>query len=140
MRKMVSVVALATFALAACGKPAPAPEATESAAAGDLAAAPSTPATWTPALPAAGAYEVTSSDGKPVAKVTIETDYSYSQVPTKGLTEAGVVKLTDGKVCFDPSGKDKPTRCYTESVRAADGSFTATDDKGVTENVKPAAK
>jgi hypothetical protein len=51
-----------------------------------------------------------------------------------------VVKLTDGKVCFDPSGKDKPTRCYTESVRAADGSFTATDEKGVVENVKPVAK
>ena len=46
------------------------------------------------------------------------------------LAEAGIVKLTDGKVCFDPSGKEKPTRCYTESVRAPDGSFTATDEKG----------
>ncbi len=137
MRTMVSVVALATFTLAACGKPAPAPEATESAAADT---APSAPATWTPALPAAGAYEVSSLDGKPVAKVTIEADNSYSQVPAKGLTEAGIVKLIDGKVCFDPSGKDKPNRCYTESVRAADGSFTATDEKGVVENVKPAAK
>jgi phosphoglucomutase len=72
--------------------------------------------------------------------VTIATDYAYSQVPAKGLTEAGIVKLTDGKVCFDPSGKEKPTRCYTESVRAADGSFTATDEKGVVENVKPVAK
>ncbi len=135
MHRTTSIAAAAILlaAVSACSKPDPAAEATPSAA------APIAAATWTPALPAAGAYEVTTSDGKPSGKVTIEADNSYSSVPVTGLSEAGIVKLTDGKVCFDPSGQEKPTRCYTESVRAPDGSFTATDEKGVVENVKPAA-
>ena len=134
-RASIAAVAFVLATVSGCNRSEPAPEATASAAASEAP-----PAAWTPALPAAGAYDVTSSDGRPVAKVSIEPDHSYSRVPAQGLTEAGIVKLTDGKVCFDPSGKEKPTRCYTESVRAADGSFTATDDKGVTVNVKPAAK
>jgi hypothetical protein len=130
----IAAAAILLAALSGCSKPEPAAEATSSAAAAPVAAA-----TWTPALPTPGAYAVSSATGEALAKVSIEADYSYSQTPTKGLAEAGIVKLTDGKVCFDPSGKDKPTRCYTESVRAADGSFTATDEKGVVENIKPAA-
>lgn len=122
-------------ALAGCNKSEPAPDASATAS-----AAPVAEATWTPALPAAGTYEVTTAEGQPSGKVTINADNSYSQVPAKGLTEAGIVKLTDGKVCFDPSGKDTPARCYTESVRAPDGSFTVTDEKGVVQNVKPAAQ
>lgn len=127
-----SVALLAT--LSGCSKPEPAAEATATPE-----AAPAAAATWTPALPTPGAYEVTSLDGKPVSKVTIAADYGYQVIPATGANEAGVVKLADGKVCFDPSGKEKPTRCYTESARAADGSFTATDEKGVTENIKPVA-
>ena len=138
MRKTVSIAAIALLAVtvAGCSKPASEPEATESAAAATDAAA---AASWTPALPAPGKYEVSAADGTPVSKVDIRADMGYTMTPAKGATESGVVKLTDGKVCFDPSGKTAPTRCYTESVRAADGSFTATDEKGVTENVKPAA-
>jgi hypothetical protein len=137
MQRTTSLAAAAFLlaAVSACSKPEPAAEATPSADAAPVAAA-----TWTPAMPAAGTYEVTTSDGKPSGKVTIEADNSYSSVPVSGLAEAGIVKLTDGKVCFDPSGQEKPTRCYTESVRAADGSFTATDEKGVIENIKPVAK
>lgn len=136
MHRKISITAAAILlaAVSACSKPEPAAEATPSAATASVAAA-----TWTPALPTPGAYEVSSTTGEAVAKVSIEADYSYSQTPTKGLAEAGIVKLTDGKVCFDPSGKDKPSRCYTESVRAPDGSFTATDEKGVVENITPAA-
>ncbi|MEO6718687.1 MAG: hypothetical protein ABIM50_15740 [Novosphingobium sp.] len=138
MRKTVSIatIALLGVALAGCSKPANAPEASASSE----AAAPSAAATWTPALPAPGKYEVTNADGTPSGKVDIRADYGYTNTPAKGTTESGIVKLTDGKVCFDPSGKTAPTRCYTESVRAADGSFTATNDKGVTVNVRPAAK
>jgi hypothetical protein len=137
MQRITSIAAAAILlaAVSGCSKPEPAAEATPAADAAPVAAA-----TWTPALPAAGAYEVSTADGKPAGKVTIEADYSYAQQPTTGLAEAGIVKLTDGKVCFDPSGKDKPTRCYTESVRAPDGSFTATDEKGVVENIKPVAQ
>jgi hypothetical protein len=133
----LAAAAFVLAAVSACSKPEPAADATTAA---DVAAAPAAAATWTPALPTPGAYEVSSATGEAVSKVSIEADYSYSQQPVKGLAEAGIVKLTDGKVCFDPSGKEKPTRCYTESVRAADGSFTATDEKGVVENIKPAAQ
>jgi hypothetical protein len=138
MHRKTSLAAAAILlaAVTACSKPEPTAEATPSAS----AAAPADAATWTPALPSPGAYDVSSTTGEATAKVTIEADYSYTQQPIKGLAEAGIVKLTDGKVCFDPSGKDKPTRCYTESVRAPDGSFTATDEKGVVEKIKPVAK
>jgi hypothetical protein len=135
-RATIAAAAILLAAVSGCSKPEPAAEATPSAAAADPVAA----ATWTPALPAAGKYEVSTAAGEASATVTIEADNSYSQQPVKGLAEAGIVKLTDGKVCFDPSGKDKPTRCYTESVHAPDGSFTATDEKGVVENIKPVAK
>ncbi len=134
-KSTIAAAAILLAAMSGCSKPEPAAEATAAADAAPVAAA-----TWTPALPAAGAYEVTTADGKVAGKVTIEADYSYAQQPATGLAEAGIVKLTDGKVCFDPSGKDKPTRCYTESVRAPDGSFTATDEKGVVETIKPVAK
>jgi hypothetical protein len=138
MHRKTSIAAavIQLAAVSGCGKSEPAAEATPAATA---AAAPVAAATWTPALPTPGAYEVSSADGTPLAKVSIETDYAYTQTPTKGLAEAGVVKLTDGKVCFDPSGKEKPTRCYTESVRAPDGSYTATDEKGAVETIKPAS-
>ncbi|MCB2049308.1 MAG: hypothetical protein KDE32_13945 [Novosphingobium sp.] len=139
MRTFTSLTAGAILiaSLSACSKSEPAPEASESAAADAMA--PEAAATWTPALPAAGTYDVSSTDGKAQAKVTIAPDNAYSREPVEGANEAGVVKLTDGKVCFDPSGDQKPTHCYVESVRAADGSFTATGDDSVTVNVKPAA-
>jgi hypothetical protein len=86
-------------------------------------------------MPAPGAYEATTSDGKPYSEVTLETDGSYASGPR----EAGIAKMTDGKLCFDPSGTVNPERCYTLTQPAADGSFTATDDSGVTITVKPAA-
>jgi hypothetical protein len=137
MHRKTSIAAAAILlaAIAACSKPEPAAEATPAADAAPVAAA-----TWTPALPAPGVYEGTSASGEPLFTNTIEADYSYSRVPAKGLTEAGIMKLIDGKVCLDPSGKDNPTRCYIESPRAADGSFTATDEKGVVINIKPVAK
>ena len=139
MRKTISLasIALLALAVAGCSKPAPAPEA---AATSEAAMAPSAAATWTPALPEPGKYEVTTTDGKPAGTTEIRADMGYTDTPPKGLAESGLVKLIDGKVCFDPSGKTAPNRCFTESVRAADGSFTATDEKGVTVNVKPAAK
>jgi len=137
MRKTVSIAAIALLglAIAGCSKPASEPE----AAASTEAAAPSEAAVWTPALPTPGKYEVTTADGKPAGTTEVRADMGYTDTPPKGAAVSGLVKLTDGKVCFDPSGQTLPTECFTESVRAADGSFTATDDKGVTVNVKPAA-
>jgi hypothetical protein len=128
-------VAVALTALSACNRSESPAEPAATEAATEAAAA----ATWTPALPAAGTYEVSDSAGKALAKVTVNADMSYLRVPTTGPNEAGIVKLIDGKVCFDPSGTKLPNDCYIESVRAADGSFTATDDKGVVVTAKPAA-
>ena len=136
-KTFITVSAIALVTLAGCSKPAPAPEATASADA--VTAAPSDAAAWTPVLPPPGSYNSTTSDGKPYSKVTLNADGSYSRDPEQGLNEAGIVKMTDGKLCFDPSGKDNPERCYTMTQPAADGGFTVTDSKGVTLNVKPAA-
>lgn len=132
----IAAAAVLLLAVAGCSKSEPAPEATQSAAAASEAPA----ATWTAVIPAAGGYDVTTADGKPYSKVTLEADNSYARVPAQGAKEAGIVNITDGKLCFDPSGKDNLPRCYTTTAPAADGSFTATNDKGVALTVKPAAK
>jgi hypothetical protein len=133
MHKSASIVVLAALAVAAagCKKSEPAPEATATAAPAEVATAPAPPLTPTP-----GNYDVTSTEGKPISKVTINADGTYREVPVKGLPEAGIVKITNGKTCFDPSGKKGP-ECWTESEKAADGSFTATSDSGSTVKVTP---
>ena len=128
------ILSTAALALAACGKKEEAPVAVQSDAvvASDAAAA-------SAAGPTAGVYEVTDVGGKKVNTVTINADGSYAEDPAAGHRVAGIVKMVDGKTCFDPSGKAEP-ECYTDSVRAADGSFTATDAKGVVLTVHPKAK
>ena len=133
MRNMVSIVALATLALAACSKPAPAPEAaaTETAAVSEAPAA--------AALPAPGKYEAVSADGKTKSLTTVNANGTYSTSVGGGLPTAGIISLVDGKVCLDPSGK-APAECYTNSAPAADGSFTSTDSKGAAVTAHPVAK
>ena len=128
------ILCSASLALAACGKKDEAPVAVDSdaVAATDAAAAPA-------AGPTAGVYEVTDAAGKKVNTVTINADGSYAEDPATGRRVAGIVKMVDGKTCFDPSGKAEP-ECYTDSARAADGSFTATDAKGGVLTVRPKAK
>jgi hypothetical protein len=134
MRTMVSIVALSTLALAACNKPAPAPEASEAAPAATEAAAPQAAATLTP-----GTYDVSTADGKPAGVTTVNADGTYSEDDAKGVRTAGIVRIVDGKTCFDASGK-APEECFADSPRAADGSFTVTDAKGVVLNVKMRAQ
>ena len=133
MRNMVSIVAMATLALAACSKPAPSPDAAATAS----AAASETPAAA--ALPAPGKYESTSADGKTKSVTTVNANGTYSTSVGGGLPTAGIISLVDGKVCMDPSGK-APAACYTNSTPAADGSFTSTDDKGRVITAHPVAK
>lgn len=128
------ILSSATLALVACGKKEEAPVAAQSDAvvATDAAAAPA-------AGPTPGVYEVTDAAGKKLDTTTINADGSYASDMADGHRVAGIVKMVNGKTCFDPSGKAEP-ECYTDSVRAADGSFTATDPKGSIVTVRPKAK
>lgn len=140
MRSLSTITAVAALALAlaACSKPAPAPDAMASATS-DAAAVATASAATAAALPPPGSYAVTSTDGKELHTTTLNADGTYRMQPVKGLAVAGLVKLTDGKTCFDPSGPATAT-CYTDSAPAADGSFTATAADGTVVNVKPVAK
>lgn len=132
--RFVAVAAVA-FALAACSKPAPTATTTDAAvtaAAADAAAAPAP-------TPTPGTYAVTDAAGKERGITTINADGTYTDDVPGQRRVAGIVKFHDGKTCFDPSGK-APEECYSESARAADGSFTATDASGAVMMVKPKAK
>ena len=137
MRKSLLIASLAlTVSLAACGKSQPEASAPASDAAGTAsdAAAAAAPKAVTP-----GVYAVTGADGKAQGTTTINADGTYTDDDGKGHRVAGLVKIVDGKTCFDPSGPT-PAECFTETAPGADGSFTATNDKGETVSVKPQAK
>ncbi len=128
------ILSTAALALAACGKKDEAPVAAQSDAvvATDAAAVAA-------AGPTPGVYEVSDAAGKKLDTTTINADGSYASDMADGHRVAGIVKMVDGKTCFDPSGKAEP-ECYTDSALAADGSFTATDAKGAVLTVHPKAK
>ena len=139
MRKSLTIAALTLAAtLAACGKSSTEPTtgASDAATAAATAAAAASEAAAT--MPT-GTFEVTDAAGKPVLTSTINADGTYADDFPDGHRVAGIAKVVDGKLCFDPSGKE-PTECFTSSPVAADGSFTATDEKGVVLTIKPKAK
>ncbi|MGH6786221.1 MAG: hypothetical protein ACREBO_05280 [Novosphingobium sp.] len=114
--------------LAACSqKPAEEPAAIDTAAATEAAAAPT---------PTAGTYEVTNPDGT-TGTTVLNADGTYVDTDAAGKEVKGAWVVKDGKTCFTPEGQAE--ECYTESARAADGSFTASDAKGGTVQVKPKA-
>lgn len=128
----ITIATSIALALTACGKKdeAPVADASEVAVATEAAVA---------ALPPAGTYEVSDAAGKVLGTTTINADGTYADQMVGAPRVAGIVKLVDGKTCFDPSGKAEP-ECFTDSAPAADGSFTATDAKGVVVTVRPKAK
>lgn len=138
MRKSLIVVALvAATTLSACSK-----SGTETAAvASDAATAAASDAAGAMAANTlkTGTFAVTGADGKSAGTTTINADGTYTEDDGKGHRVAGLVKMVDGKTCFDPSGKAEAV-CYTDSAPGADGSFTATDPTGVVVTVKPVAK
>lgn len=133
MKKFAIVASIAL--LAACGakKDAAADPAATDAAATTAAATPAAVET-----PAAGSYDVTGPDGSKMID-TLMADGTYvSRDPGGKVIAKGAWAVKDGKTCFVPEGKAE--ECYTESARAADGSFTATDAKGAVTQVKPHVK
>jgi hypothetical protein len=132
MKKFVIVAGFAL--LAACGSKTEAPA---DPAASDTAAAAAASAA-APVAAAPGTYDFTAPDGTK-GTTTLIKDGTYVDRDTAGkVTEKGTWADKDGKTCFTT---DKAVEtCYTDSAPAADGSFTATDDKGAVTQVKPHTK
>ena len=130
MKKLVLIAAMA--ALSACNQNKAEPAATPSEAA-TIAAGP-TSANGSPA----GAFAVTAKDGTVTTSV-LNADGSYADSDASGkVTGLGTWAVKDGKTCFTAT-KGSDSGCYTESAPGADGSFTATPDKGDPVTVKPIA-
>ncbi|HVR89572.1 MAG TPA: hypothetical protein VHG29_00570 [Novosphingobium sp.] len=131
---MNKFVIVASFALlASCGSK---DEATTDATATEAAPASVAAAPVVNATP--GSYDVTNSDGTKTVD-TLMADGTFVSRDTGGkVVGKGTWAVKDGKTCF--TGEGAAEECYTESAPAADGSFTATDAKGVSAQIKPRAK
>lgn len=78
-------------------------------------------------LPPYGDYQLTSADGAPIGKVTVDEAYR------------GVAWNEDKKLCFAPEHHPEGAGCYVVTKRARDG-FNATNDKGAEVKFTPIAK
>ena len=78
-------------------------------------------------LPPYGDYQLTSADGAPIGKVTVDEAYR------------GVAWNEDKKLCFAPQHHPEGAGCYVVTKRARDG-FNATNDKGAEVRFTPIAK
>jgi hypothetical protein len=78
-------------------------------------------------LPPVGDYQLTSADGAPIGKVTVDDAYR------------GIAWNDDNKLCFAAQHHPEGAGCYVVTKRARDG-FDATDDKGAAVKFTPIAK
>jgi len=136
MRRLLLVAGFA--ALAACGQkqePTATEDANATVAEADANAASANAVAMTTANGSApGTYEVTMKDGKK-GQSTLNADGTYVDKDADGKESKGTWSVAGGKTCFDPEGDEGPT-CYAETSTAADGTFTATPDKGDPVTVK----
>ncbi|MXO59563.1 hypothetical protein GRI89_08415 [Altererythrobacter salegens] len=131
MKRLILLAGL--VAVAGCNQSEPAPEPTETAT-----TAPA-PVMLTANGSAPGAYTATTPEGT-VTTSTLKADGTYTDTDADGkVTAEGTWAVTDGKTCFTPTTEGVEAMCYTESPAGADGTFTATPDKGDPVTVKPAA-
>ena len=129
----LTICLTAALALCACSKQqaTPAPD-TNNAAEANSAAPAGTMTTANGSLP--GTFDVTMKDGTKGQSV-LNADGTYVDKDAKGKETKGTWAVKDGKTCFDPDGDEGPT-CYAETPVSADGTFTATPDKGDAVTVK----
>ncbi len=133
--KNVLLAAAAVAALGACQKPATTSNETNETAANASATAPAPAAAMVTANGSTpGTFEVTTKDGKK-GKTVLNADGTYVDTDPSGKETKGTWNVTDGKTCFDPDGNEGPS-CYAESAVGADGTFTATSEKGEKVTVK----
>ena len=131
--KHVLLLAAAAATLVGCQKAADKSEANASNTAA-MAPAPTPAAMVTANGSTPGTYEVILKDGTK-GHSTLNADGTYTDTDPKGKETKGTWHVTDGKTCFDPDGAEGPS-CYSEGAVGADGSFTATSDKGESVTVK----
>ena len=129
--KQLFLLTAATAALVGCQKPA---DQSNQAASNAATPAPTPAAMVTANGSGPGTYDVTMKDGTK-SKTVLNADGTYVDTDPKGKETKGTWNVTGGKTCFDPEGAEGPM-CYTESAVGADGSFTATSDKGEAVTVK----
>jgi hypothetical protein len=77
-------------------------------------------------LPPVGDYQLTSAEGAPIGKVTVDQAYR------------GIAWNADKKLCFAAAQHPEGAGCYVVTKRARDG-FTATNDKGAEVKFTPIA-
>jgi hypothetical protein len=141
MNKMF-LLAAAAVSLAGCQKAAtPTDNGASNAAASNTAAtnsaAPAATAMATANGSPPGTYDVTDKKGTK-SQAKLMADGTYVDTDAKGKEiDKGTWNVTGGKTCFTPTGKT--AECFKETAVGADGSFTATSDKGETVTVKKAS-
>lgn len=128
MKRIVCIAIVAS--LAACSKPAPAPEATSEAP----AEATATPAAAEPVAadgkPSVGNYKVKDSDGK-VLMEEVKADGTYTVTLDGKTVETGKwEQKSPSQYCYTKDDKDAKQVCNTEQI----------DDKGVWTSVSPDGK
>lgn len=113
MRNILLLAALAAT-LSACGaaEPAQAPEKPK-----------------TPDEQMVGTYEFTDADGQKMTSM-LNSNHSYTDAVGGIVSDGGTWEIKDGKTCFTSGVPGKAVECYTMSGSNADGTLTATPDKG----------
>jgi len=125
----LTIYLTAALALVACSKQAEAPASTNSTDMNATTPEPTPAAMVTANGSTPGTFDVVAKDGTKSQSV-LNPDGTYVDKDATGKEMAkGTWNVTNGKTCFDPDG-DKGPDCYAETAVAADGTFTATSDKG----------
>lgn len=137
MKKLVLFAGIAL--LAACGeREEAAPLETATTEAMPVDAAPTAAAGTTANGSAAGSYDVTRPDGTKTVDTLMADGTFVTRDTSDKVVDKGTWAVKDGKTCFTSEGAAEV--CYTETARAADGSFSATGPDGKVTQVKPHTK
>lgn len=85
-----------------------------------------------------GSYVATYPDGTEVS-FTTTADGTWTATDSDGEATSGTIVERDGKNCFTSEPPAETDSCWSARVMNDDGSWTSTNDAGVTVTVRPAA-
>ena len=129
MKRIIAIAAIA--AVAACSKPAPAPEATSEVSMEATAEASTAPVAETVAADgksSAGMFKVTTGEG--VFMEDVKADGTYVQSKDGKTVETGKwVQKSPSQYCYTKDEKDAKEACNTEQVDEK-GVWTSKDAEG----------